>query len=394
MTHLEHRFSCPVCGSASTTGVWEMCALPVFCNVLCKTRDEALAMPRGDIRLAVCTDCGFIWNAAFDPAKVTYSAQYENSLHFSETFQGYVKSLAEDLVERHNLRGKHIVEVACGKGDFLTLLCELGDNTGLGFDPGYPADTRTGDDRITILAELYGRQHAEHKADFVCCRHALEHVVDPVAFLRIVRNNMGDEHECTVFFEVPDALFTLRQLGIWDIIYEHCSYFSADALAQCFAIAGFAPDAVRTVYGGQFLCIEARPTPRGVGFKPSTSENVADLVRDAEGFGARFEQKLGEWKQQLRGFAERGDRTVVWGSGSKGVTFLNMARDVAAIEYVVDINPRKQGMYVAGTGQPIVAPEFLGGYEPDRVIVMNPIYLKEIQATAHEYGIKPVFHVA
>jgi len=45
---------------------------------------------------------------------------------------------------------------------------------------------------------------------------------------------------------------------------------------------------------------------------------------------------------------------------------------------MVDINPRKQGMYVAGSGQEIVRPEFLHEYRPDTVIVMNPIYSGEI----------------
>ncbi len=57
------------------------------------------------------------------------------------------------------------------------------------------------------------------------------------------------------------------------------------------------------------------------------------------------------------------------------------------IEYVVDINPKKQGNYIAGTGQKIVPPEFLRYYHPDLVIVMNPIYKSEIQQMIKEIGI-------
>jgi hypothetical protein len=46
---------------------------------------------------------------------------------------------------------------------------------------------------------------------------------------------------------------------------------------------------------------------------------------------------------------------------------------------VVDINPYKHGTYLAGTGQQVVAPTFLEGYQPDLVIAMNPIYCDEIQ---------------
>jgi len=75
--------------------------------------------------------------------------------------------------------------------------------------------------------------------------------------------------------------------------------------------------------------------------------------------------------EQIKG---KGQRAVVWGAGSKGVTFLNVLNIQDQIEYVVDINLRKQGMYIAGTGQQIVPPEFLRNYQPDVVIVMNLIY--------------------
>ena len=52
----------------------------------------------------------------------------------------------------------------------------------------------------------------------------------------------------------------------------------------------------------------------------------------------------------------------------------------------MDINPRKQGMYVAGTGQQIVPPEFLKYYQPDVVIVMNPIYESEIRQIIEGLG--------
>ena len=58
------------------------------------------------------------------------------------------------------------------------------------------------------------------------------------------------------------------------------------------------------------------------------------------------------------------------------------------IEYVVDINLRKHGMYVAGTGQGIVAPEFLQDYHPDLVLVMNPIYRQEVQQRLESMGVK------
>jgi len=82
----------------------------------------------------------------------------------------------------------------------------------------------------------------------------------------------------------------------------------------------------------------------------------------------------------------RGQLAVVWGAGSKGVSFLNALKDLQ-IEYVVDINPRKQGMYIPGTGQQIVRPEFLRDYQPDVIVVMNPVYRREIRKLTKKLGL-------
>lgn len=73
------------------------------------------------------------------------------------------------------------------------------------------------------------------------------------------------------------------------------------------------------------------------------------------------------------------------------MTFLNTLKTQDQIEYVVDINPRKRGRYVPGTGQQIVPPEFLRDYQPDVVIVMNPIYKSEIQQLIKSLGLTAKF---
>jgi FlaA1/EpsC-like NDP-sugar epimerase len=78
----------------------------------------------------------------------------------------------------------------------------------------------------------------------------------------------------------------------------------------------------------------------------------------------------------------RNYRTVIWGAGSKGITFLNTLHlSHEKLEYVVDVNPRKHGRFITGTGQQIIPPVFLQQYNPQAVILMNPIYQEEIRRT-------------
>jgi hypothetical protein len=92
--------------------------------------------------------------------------------------------------------------------------------------------------------------------------------------------------------------------------------------------------------------------------------------------------------------AAAGQRGVVWGAGSKGVTFLNATGAGEEIVAVVDINPRKQGKYVAGTGQRIVAPTELAEIRPDFVIIMNANYREEIGGMLAEVGVAAEILVA
>ena len=381
---------CSVCGSTDVVSLIEIRQIPVHCNMLWPTQEGALHAPRGDLRLGLCGECGHIFNLAFDPALMEYTQAYENSLHFSPHFQRYAESLVAQLVERYDLHGKDIIEIGCGKGEFLTLLCELGGNRGIGFDPSYipeqNASAKTSP--ITVIRDFYSERFASYTADFICCRHVLEHIQFPRDFLSSVRCSIGGRLKTVVFFEVPNALFTLRDLGIWDLIYEHCSYFSARSLSRLFMSCGFDVLNVSEAFGGQFLCAEAVPTKNPA--HPDHSGNGLDTPTSEAGvFADRYRRKVRVWAEHLEQMTRQGRRAVVWGAGSKGVTFLNTLRIYSQIEYVVDLNPRKQGRYVAGTGQKIVAPEFLRSYRPEVVLVMNSIYQSEIQHMTERLGLTP-----
>ncbi len=376
---------CPVCRGTNIDHLVEMTQVPAHCNLLWPTYEGATTAPRGDIRLAFCPDCGHIFNGTFDPALMEYTQDYENSLHFSPRFQQYATSLAERLVERHDLQDKDIVGVGAGRGDFLMMLCELGDNRGVGFDPSYGGEgAEVGP--VTFVQDFYSEKYTHYKADFISCRHVLEHIEDPVEFIHIVRRAVNGRHETVVFFEVPNVLFTLRDLGIWDIIYEHCSYYSPHSLSRLFRQNGFRILNVEPAFNGQFLTIEAALQNGGSDLWTADAADKKQMSQDAATFAQDYRAKVAGWQKRLADLADAGKRAVVWGAGSKGVTFMNILK-TPIIEYVVDINPRKKGMHVAGTGQEIVPPAFLQAYQPDAVIIMNANYKEEIGQTLRDLGV-------
>lgn len=374
MPHLFSEIS-----NVAPRDILEMNKVPVLCNVLWTTQKGALSASRGDIHISYLSDCGHVYNSAFNPKLMTYTESYENSLHFSVRFQEYADALADRLVETYDLHDKDIVEIGSGQGDFLKMLCRRGNNHGYGFDPAYVDEGEDdGETAVSFVQAYYSEEFSDYPADFICCRHVLEHIDVPVVFLETVRKAIGDREETVVFFEVPNVLFTVQQLGIWDLIYEHVSYYSPYSLAYLFEQSGFEVLAVNETFGGQFVTIEAKLAGEtAVPYLFSEAEREK-FNQDIANFAANFDEKVAYWQGILTPLAQANKKVVIWGSGSKGVTFVNtMAKD-ANIQYAVDINPRKKGMFVAGSGQEIIAPEFLQTYQPDVVIIMNRNYETEI----------------
>ena len=380
---------CPVCMATDIAVFIEIPQVPIHCNLLWPTRDEAIHAPTGDIRIGFCENCGHIFNLAFDPYFMKYSKDYENCLHFSPWFQSYATSLAARLIKQYDLHNKEIIELGCGNGDFLALLCKLGGNRGVGFDPSlvHKQTLSAPTENITFIKDFYSERYSNYKADFICCRHVLEHIQSPRDFLINLNNAIGTRLNTVIFFEVPNVLFILRDLSIFDIIYEHCSYFSSQSLFRVFTSCGFTVINVTESFEGQFLCIEAISEERLENFPIESQDGLDKIKRYVIEFATNYQSKVNEWKHKLEQLKYGGKRTVVWGAGSKGVTFLNTFKLRNQIEYIVDINPRKHNMFIPKTAQQIVPPSFLQDYRPDIILVMNPIYMDEISQLVSNMGL-------
>lgn len=398
MTHAPVAFEsrtlpdreCPNCAHRGVETFYSVRGIPVHSCLLMQTREQARDFRTGDLELAFCADCGFVFNTKFDASVQSYSDQYEETQGFSPTFNAFARGLVEQLVQRHNLRDKTVLEIGCGKGEFLVCLCEAGPNRGIGIDPSYiPERTDSpAAERIEFIRDFYSEAYTHLKADFVCCRHTLEHIAPTREFMRMVRSAIGQNTDTIVFFELPEAMRVLREGAFWDIYYEHCTYFTPGSLARVFRDCGFKVTDVGLVYSDQYLLLTALPAAGPTTGHLPQEEPVDQVARAVADFKRIASERIEHWRTYVRSAATRGERVVIWGSGSKGVSFLTTLGITDEIEYVVDINPHKHGKFMPVTGQEIVAPERLSEYRPRHVIVMNPIYCDEIQSHLDKLGVQ------
>jgi SAM-dependent methyltransferase len=369
---------------------YEVRAVPVNSVLLLPSREQAAGLPSGVIRLGFCNNCGFIYNTAFEPRLVEYSDGCEESQGYSPYFKAWHEALAQRLIESYSLRHKRVLEIGCGKGEFLALLCHLGDNDGIGFDPAFKPGRFAVEiaERVKFIKDFYNKQNSDLNADFICCKMTLEHIADCGDFIQLVRSSLVNSPETPVFFQVPDVVNVLRKRAFWDVYYEHCSYFTIGTLARLFRRVGFEVLDLRREYGEQYITIEARPGYGANTVLPSEFD-LEDLRTLVTEFAERIPVYIEEWKRRLVEYRGRGLKTVVWGGGSKGVAFLSSMNLPGAVAHVVDINPHMHGHFTAGTAVPIIGPSALRDHPPDVVIIMNPVYQEEIRAELAGLGLRP-----
>ena len=365
--------------------------LPVFCNALLPDRASALAAPRGDLELCYSPETGYLWNQAFNPELTAYNPSYENSLHYSPRFVSFATQLVDRLVARYELSGKRIVEIGCGEGNFLAQLCERG-NTGVGYDPSYdPTRLKVATSAAMRIEADYYPTEQPIDADLVVCQHVLEHVADPASLLAGVRRSLVPtvERRTAVYFEVPDATYMVEQLAVWDLIYEHMSYFSAPTVRLLFESCGFDVTDIDRSFGDQYLYVEAvaGSAPASAAAPVDTAE-LTKLTELVATFGEHVKRLVAYWNTNLAALVQMGP-VALWGAGSKGVTFLNLIEAGREVTHVIDVNPNKTDLYVPGTGHCISGPDALIGAGVQTVLVMNPLYVSEVQSMLALRGLQP-----
>jgi hypothetical protein len=383
---------CQACGGSSLESFYELSNVPAHSCLLLPTRAAALAFPRGDIELVFCHDCGFIGNARFDLGLNQYSAAYEETQAFSPRFLKFLDEICRDQIQKFGLApGVTALEIGCGKGEFLIKLCELSGCHGIGIDPGYHPERNksAAADRMTFIRDLYGPRYAHLQAQYISCRHTLEHIAPVQEFMRLVRETIGDRHHVSVFFELPDMERVLETGVFWDVYYEHCTYFTRGSLARLFRASGFDVEGLYKAYDDQYLMIEAKPV---AGPTTATLPQEADLASTAAlvgEFRKQVDNRLQELSEAAHRWRRSGQKVAIWGSGSKCVALMSSVELGDALQAVVDINPHKHGKFLAGSGWEIEGPDALTALRPDAVIIMNSIYTEEIRHELATRGLRP-----
>lgn len=382
--------SCPVCGNSRSTDFFTAIGLPVTCASIFPTRAEALAVPRGDLTLTSCNACSFVFNRTYDPVLSEVGARYESSQTASGAFSAFAEALARDWIERYGLAGKTVLEVGCGgDGDFLSRLVRDGVSHAIGIDPLANENKNGTDPRLVLIAASFEERHLEIPADALVCRHTLEHVQDVSGFLKLVRRWAGHEPHRVVLFELPAAERVFKERAFWDTYYEHCNYFTEQTLRHALELAGFEVLVLRSVYGDQYLTMEARATDTPKYDTRIEVEEVQAVYRD---YGHDVRSSIIRCQAKLEQLRDAAPPLIIWQAASKTVGFLSMLSDPSVIDSAVELSAARHCKFLPASGLLVHAPRELTRLRPGHIVLMNPIYLAEVTTEVQKLGLAAIVH--
>lgn len=333
----------------SDNDLYQQNGLPIFQNKLYETLEEAIASKTGDVRLIEDPQTGLIRNAAFDPSIMIYDTSYQNEQGLSQTFIRHLEDV--EVIVTNYLGRDNIIEVGCGKGLFLEMLRARGVSI-TGFDPAYEGNDPQ-------IRREYFRPGSGIEAHGLILRHVLEHIPNPVGFLRDLKEANGGAG--LVYIEVPCFDWIMDNRAWFDIFYEHVNYFRLVDFSRIFGRI----IASGRIFGEQYLYVIADLC--------SLQDPVIDEATRVK-MPNNFDTAV-----RNQSFDEH---AVVWGGASKGVIFsLLRLRNANPVKTVIDINPAKQGKFLPLSGIRVQSPdEALKTLPPNsNIYVMNRNYLHEIK---------------
>ena len=321
------------------------------------SRSELAADSASDLRIYQCMGCGLV-QADCEP--VPYYREVIRATAFSPEMKSFRQAFLADFSETYSLKSKSILEIGCGRGEYLDLLRAAGlkpFGTEFG-EAAWRACLNAGHQVQKCFPDDPSQQIDHGPFDAFASFNFLEHWPDPSAVLRTISANTTQDVIGLV--EVPNFDMILRKSLFSEFIADHLSYFTADSLKLLFNLNGFEVIDCASVWHDYILSAVVRKR-HAIDIGPFSQSRVG-LESEVMSFLSRQEEK----------------GVAIWGAGHQALAAISLLGIANKIRYVVDSAPFKQGRYTPASHLPIHAPTRLREEPDGAVLIMAAGFSDEI----------------
>lgn len=347
---------CRLCGCPELT-----CVLTVEKSPRCISKLLAAEALQSDVAIALdvakCGGCGFVQSLPVD-AESSYDDYVMSWMHL-KTMETYRRTLCADYVNQYKMQGRKILDVGCGSGEFMEMLQEC-DVVACGVEPSSTLCERASKKGFQVVRGLVSDESLSQLRGLggFTCLQVLEHVSDPVAFLRVLRGCLANDGVAIV--EVPALERIIEDRRLYEFFPDHLNYFSLGTLTRACESAGFQVLQAVRGFDHQFLTVFISPAEfEGVAVYGELREPLEEacdwvLARSGEGF-----------------------RVAAWGAGYKSTAAI-AELGMSCIECVVDSDVSKHGLYMPVSHLPVVSPAEIAARSIGAILITAIAYKREI----------------
>lgn len=322
-----------------------------------------------EVSLCVCEDCGLV---QLKNDAVYYYRDVIRAGGYSTTMEGLRKSQYKHFIEFASLEGKKIIEVGCGRGEFLGMLSDFPVE-------GYGTEHKKDLVQIAKEAGLRVDEDFPESEDHIFKNglfdafmsfNFLEHQPYPRTYLKAIYNNLCDEGYGLI--TVPSFEYIMEQNSFYEIIPDHIAYYSFESLTHLLNICGFEVLEKETVNRDTIsMIVKKRKLPDICGIISKKNDIATEVL------------------ETVKKYAKAG-KIAIWGASHQGFTLCATTGIADYVDCIIDSAPFKQGKYAPASHIPIISPDEARKRKLEAIIIVAPGYTNEIAniiKTTFENGI-------
>jgi hypothetical protein len=392
------RKTCRACGSDRLEPFLLLGDQPLA-NSFLKSPEDFRKEARYPLDVYRCKECSLIQLLDVIAPEVLFR-DYIYVTGTSDTIAQHNLSYASDVVSALGLGSDDlVVEVASNDGSLLGCFREQGVRT-LGIEPARNIAAMARERGIETIAEFFGSElarkvRADHgAASAVVANNVLAHVDDTQDFLAGCRELIDADGR--VITEFPYLGELLDRMEYDTVYHEHLCYFSVIALMRLYEAVGLVILRIdrMPVHGGSLRVYAARKS----GKSPDHARAVKEMGDEERSKGYHTAEPYDRLAKAVRAnrdslvallksLKHEGKTIAAYGAPAKGNTLLNYCGiDTELVDYVVDKNPLKVGLYTPGTHIPVKPVPALAEDRPDYLLILPWNIADEIMQQQAEYA--------
>ena len=311
-----------------------------------------------DLNLFQCSSCGLV---QLSEKPVSYYKEVIRASSFSSEMKRFRSEQFVSWVDKYNLKGKSILEVGCGRGEYLSIFKQTEVSLAHGIEYSKESVSSCINSELSVTKGFFGDENfvlPKQKYDGFICLNFIEHWPNPNKVLAHLKKNLSEDAIGIV--EVPNFDMILKQGLYSEFISDHLLYFTKDTLIFMLNYNGFEVIECSVIWHDYILSAVVRKRKRiDLSLLKSRKLNVETELNS---FIDKFEKK----------------EVAIWGAGHQSLAVMSLAKLENKIRYVVDSAPFKQGKYTPATHFPIVAPIELVNNPVKAVIIIAASYSNEV----------------